>query len=453
MKNSNLSSKKSAVSLQAIFGQGLCSQDEKLFNNWIVYFYRSSLHNQQLNITFQRGKARVGSPSMASVVGNSTDWIHSSTTLQQITGSTNATLSPYHVANATSGQYHLFPDYYLLYHRVIKGLLVLVTLLAIPCNGFVLYLFAARKVRLTPFNIQLLQMTIVDLLANISIYPFISVGVELIPLRTMSQVNANIACSFIVGETPFWIATSVSILTLSFISFTRYLKIQRPTKYYWINGKKGTITILLMIWIPSMLPLKNFFSFVYDPRGFCNRVWPKGFDGMLYRRITATLTIVGPTSLLLFTFFSARRILLRRNKNISESDGGAKKLRNTVKLLGFLILVYFVSWSPYFSYWLLAGILPHKVMRKSYLEGYLITFGWLAGLCNSVANPIIYALKGEEFRKGIEDFRKKMTSQLRNVVIRLRALETTEDGLGSPAQSLVRSTGNGVTRTVTGHNL
>ena len=365
------------------------------------------------------------SPSMATFVSNSTRQIQSITTLPKITGFTNAKLSPYHV----------FPHHYLLYLGVIRGLLVLVTLLGIPCNSFILYLFAARKVRLTPFHIQLLQMTIADLLANVSIYPFIIVGVELIPLRTMSQVNANIACSFIVGETPFWIATSVSILTLSFISFTRYLKIQRPTKYYWINGKKGTITILLMIWIPSMLPLKNFFSFVYDPRGFCNRVWPEGFDGMLYRRITAALTVVGPTSLLLFTFLSARRLLSRRNKNISESDKGSKKLKSTVQLLGFLILVYFVSWTPYFSYWLLAGILPNKVMRKNYVEGYLITIGWLAGLCNSVANPIIYTLKGEEFRRGIEEYRKKMGPQLRSVVIRRRTLTTTENVHGSPVPS------------------
>ena len=366
---------------------------------------------------------------MASFMNNSTQWIHSFTTLPELTGSTNATLNTYHVTNATLSPYHVFPDYYLLYLRVIRGLLVLVTLLGIPCNSFILYLFAARKVRFTPFNIQLLQMTIADLLANISIYPFIIVGVKLIPLRKMSQVNANIACSFIIGETPFWIATSVSILTLSFISFTRYLKIQRPTKCYWINGKKGTIIGLVLIWIPSMLPLINFFSFVYVPKGFCNRVWPKGFNGMLYRRITAALTIIGPTSLLLFTFLSARRLLLGRNENISVNDEGSKKLRNTVKLLGLLILVYFVSWTPYFSYWLLAGILPNKHMRKNYLEGYLITIGWLAGLCNSVANPIIYTLKGEEFHRGIEEFRNKMASQLRNVVIRRREVATTEDGL------------------------
>ena len=362
---------------------------------------------------------------MAAFIGNSTDWIQNSTTLPNIVGSTNTTLS----------RYHVFPYHFLLYVGLIRGLLVLVTLLGIPCNSFILYLFIARKVRLTSFHIQLLQMTIADLLANVSIYPFIAVGAELLPLRKMSQVNANIACSFIVGETPFWIATSVSILTLSFISLTRYLKIQRPTKYYWINSRRGIITILFLIWIPSMLPLMNFFSFVYDPRGFCNRVWPKGFDGMLYRRITAALTMVGPTSLMLFTFLSARRILLRRNKNISQSDRGSKKLRNTVKLLGFLILVYFISWTPYFSYWLLAGILPHRIMRKSYLEGYLIATGWLAGLCNTVANPIIYTLKGEEFRRGIKEFRKQMVSQLRSVVVRRRVLATTEDGLGSPSRS------------------
>ena len=331
---------------------------------------------------------------------------------------TSTSRSIFNATNGTLMRPFSYTPAHLQFHIIVRAFYVLVTCLGLLGNCMVCYLFAARKVKYTTFNLQLLNLAISDILADISVYSYVFLGWELSALRKMSSENANIACAFtIAGLLPYWMATAVSVLLLAFISLSRYLKIKYPTKGYWLTSKQGTITIVILIWLLCMiLSVPHLLSFVYDPRtARCNRSWPKGFNGQVYRFSTALISIALPTVMMLFTFISAAHRLWGRQKNISNSEHVLVKRRNTVRHLGLLILVYLVFTTPFFIYWFIAGIIPY-IRKNTNLERKLISTLILVALCNTVANPVVYAMRAEDFRKGVQEIRQNISRSLGRLV-------------------------------------
>ena len=324
-----------------------------------------------------------------------------------------STLSPTATTRKFVENTNLYP---LALQNIVIVLYVIVTCLGIIGNGAILYLFASRKIRYTSFNLLIFNLAIADFLADIFAYPYIFMGIDLGGLRQISITNANLACAFTIGLTPFWMVTGVSIITLSFVSYTRYLKIKHPLKDYCVTGSHGTKTFLLICWVIGIcIPIPNFFSFKYLPESaVCGRSWPRGFDSIAYRISTAFISIFLPTLIMLFTLITTRYILSvqsRSTDNIISQlpDGYLAKRRKVVRLFGALIIVFLVFWSPFFTYWVLAAIIPQTFIKDNN-GGKVICACILVALCNTVANPVIYALRGEAFQKGLKDTLQEILS-------------------------------------------
>ena len=302
-------------------------------------------------------------------------------------------------------------------HHTIVGLYVFVTSLGICGNILVLYLFVSKKIRHKSFNVLLLNLSIADLLADIFSYPYIFAGINLSHLRKLSIENANLACAFTLGLTPFWTVTMVSVFILSFISLTRCVKIIYPMKCNWITSRRSVIIFIIMAWMSGiLLPFPNFLSFKYIQKtAVCDRDNYSKAHQVIYRVFYTLMSFFIPVAVMLITFLLIACTLWKRSSMFSETSSlpipGMVRKRKAVKLLGTLIAVFLICWSPFFIYFVLVAIMPRSFWENN-LDSKVICATILAALCNTVADPIVYALRGDEFRKGLKDTLQQLQSVL-----------------------------------------
>ena len=283
---------------------------------------------------------------------------------------------------------------------------VVITVLGLLSNGLVIHLFISKKVQSTAFNLLLLNLSIADIIADISAYPYVFVNLP--NLRNYSDSTANLICTLSYGMTPFMMASSVTIFTLCFISVIRFLMIKYPLRSYWTKDKRNIIIFIIIVWPVSIGILStNFITFQYDPiSAICYRRWPKHFNGKLWSAMISFVGYMLPIVVMMITFSAAGlklwdKTLSAGNNFISKAS--LKRKKKAFVLLGFLIIAFFVCWSPVFGYLVLArstkSVFPDGE-RGECARMHVLRFVFLIALCNTVADPVIYGFKGEEFRNG-----------------------------------------------------
>jgi len=286
-----------------------------------------------------------------------------------------------------------------------KVLYVVVAVLGVLGNSLVFYLFGSKRVKMTPFNILLLNLSISDVLADLSIWPY--VFIDLRSLRGLSQSVADSMCVITMGQMTYWLAASAALLTLCVISVSRYLFIRYPMKAQSFKKSHALYIVILFIWPFSIaLVMPNFFAFHYNSQfSICERRWPDGINGRVYSGITALLGYLVPSSLLLFTFIATRqRLWLTRSTSLSHSASSIRRRKAASMLLAALILAFFACWGPFFIYWALSRALKSifpEGPEGEYMRMRIIIFVLFFSLCNTVADPIVYGLRGEDFRKSL----------------------------------------------------
>ena len=307
--------------------------------------------------------------------------------------------------NATSIVFlneELFP---IAVDHLMKTLYVLVAVLGILGNGLILYLFASKRVILTPFNILLLNLSLSDMLADISILPYVFISLK--SIRSFSQTTANALCTVVMGQMTYWIVTVAALFTLTVISVSRYIFIRYPLKSQSFHKKHASYVVILIIWPGAIaMCMPTFFSFHYNYEyAVCERVWPQGVNGQVYSSITSLLGYIIPILVLIFTFIGTRQYLwLTKTNELVRSSSSIRRRKTASMLLGALVLAFFVCWSPFFVYWVLSRtattIFPDGP-EGDYSRMRVIVFVVFVSLLNTVADPIIYGLRSEDFRKSL----------------------------------------------------
>ena len=287
-------------------------------------------------------------------------------------------------------------------HWFLNSLMVLATLLGFLGNGLVCHFFAKKSIRLKPFNMLLLNLSIADLLADFFAYP--QIFVELTMLRQFSARTADILCAFTIGITPFAMVTYVSVFTLTYISVNRYVFIKYPLKTSWFKSKRNTAWFIVAAWIFAIgFVFPNAIAFKYDAKyAVCYRVWPENFNGFVWTVIGLFFGLILPNITMLLAFIATMRHFRKKTMVTNEDASVLARKRGAIILLGFLILAFFVCWGPSFVYLTLSlaveSIWPPGVDGE-YVRMRIIRVVFLVALTNSVADPFIYAYKNPEFRK------------------------------------------------------
>eukprot|EP00112_Aurelia_sp_Birch-Aquarium-sp1_P016747 Seg382.10 transcript_id=Seg382.10/GoldUCD/mRNA.D3Y31 product="Pyroglutamylated RFamide peptide receptor" protein_id=Seg382.10/GoldUCD/D3Y31 len=283
---------------------------------------------------------------------------------------------------------------------------LLMTFLGIGGNGLIIYLIVSKKVGRTSFNILLTNLSLADLLANFFLYPYIFIDIQGLDI---SQSTGRVLCNFTIGLTSFFICCVVSFLTLTTISVNRYICINHPLKFSWQQSKDGSKIFSVITWVISILVLSpNFFSFVYLKQwGICRREWPNGLNGKLYTLFTALFGLLAPVLVLFYTYIATVKTL--RNKvsdTVVVQSIPQNTRRKTVRLLGWLIVVFALCWSPFFIYWVLsryANVFSEGNMGDiQRMRAIRLTI--IPATLHTIADPILYGLVSEQYRVAVKKF-------------------------------------------------
>lgn len=211
----------------------------------------------------------------------------------------------------------------------------------------------------------------------------------------------------------------VSIASITAIAVFRYRGIISGHGMSQKGAMKTVKIVIVVIWILSALlfvvPL--FFVMNYSESGgevFCYPKFPNMMLYKLYQAETVLLTYLLPLGIILFTYLRIRR---RLNESIAlhsqirrESRNPASKApdrtrcaseRNyrALKVLTPVVLVFFVTLLPYNVFRVV------DIFQDTSKFEYLLLFFKICivfFVCNSSANPLIYALFSEDFRKAFK---------------------------------------------------
>ena len=267
-------------------------------------------------------------------------------------------------------------------------------------------------------NILILNLAVSDIVACISVFPFVFIDTKETGLQ---DTSANILCGITEGLSIFFIVATVSLLTLSVLSMSRYIVINHPLRLNW-RLKKGSIKyIFILIWITSAaLLVPSSVSFRYDQkRQFCFRDWAPGIHSFVYFIFTGLLGFFIPIFSLTFTYCTSVYTLWWKKSSVNSStsfrggsrgsgSGGRSSQPNSAMqvkkrvsiLLGLLIVVYLLCWMPFAIYWLLsAGLGYYDGSDAKLIAG--IRFNRVTvfiALINTVLNPIVYAFTNVHLR-------------------------------------------------------
>lgn len=210
----------------------------------------------------------------------------------------------------------------------------------------------------------------------------------------------------------------VSIASITAIAVFRYRGIISGHGMSQKSAMKKAKVVIFLIWILSfvlfVLPL--FFVMAYgEHRGeaYCFPKFPSKLYYKLYQAETVLLTYLLPLGIILFTYLRIRGRLhesvalhsqiRRESRSPSASHGKARcaSERNykALKVLTPVVVVFAVTMLPYNVFRIIDIFLDTSRFE------YLLLFFKICVLCfvcNSSANPLIYALFSEEFRKAFK---------------------------------------------------
>lgn len=284
----------------------------------------------------------------------------------------------------------------------IKGIYVIVTMLGIFGNCIVLILILTKRVEQTTFSILLANLSVADLIADISLYPYV-----FIDLRgfDVSEQQGRVLCNFTIGLTMFFTCTAVSLLTLTTISINRYICINHPLRFEWQQSKQCVLYFIPFTWVTSILVLTpNYISFVYKKKlGICRRQWPTEINGLLYTIFTSFFGLFVPIIVLLLTFIVTLKNLKTKVYHSSSQPTVDNSRRKTIRLLGWLIVVFCSCWTPFFIYWCLsrAASIFDQGNNGDYQRMRVIRVTILIAAMNTAIDPLIYALLSGQYRAAL----------------------------------------------------
>ncbi|XP_078256976.1 melanocyte-stimulating hormone receptor [Rhinoraja longicauda] len=180
-----------------------------------------------------------------------------------------------------------------------------------------------------------------------------------------------------------------SLSFLAAIAADRYITIFYALRYHVIMTTRNAVIIIVGIWIVSST--SSIIFIVYSDSGAVIICLVSFFFAMLM--------IMGGLYLHMFILAQThtKKIMMQRKKRPAHQVANMKGAITLTILLG----LFLVCWSPFFLHLLLIISCPHNpfcLCFTSHFNMFLILV-----ICNSVVDPIIYALRSQELRKTIKE--------------------------------------------------
>lgn len=263
-------------------------------------------------------------------------------------------------------------------------------------NLWVIILIARFRRLRNSSNLFTASMAVADFLLSIALIPGVKVTFN------PSFVNDINGCLMLWCSQVF--ASTMSVLSLLCLSLDRFVKIVKPLRYHALITERKALVVIAIIWLygfssvvlPPFVGLRNDGVFCFD--------FARVFN-IYHIHYMFVFNGLGPFLTLLVIYFYMFK-LVREKKRTSAEYTIAPKVKQSIwrkelKTLSTLaVIVGFTgcAWLPSITLVLLDLHFP-TIQASLTIRTVLSWFTYL----NSVVNPILYALRSEQFREASKE--------------------------------------------------
>jgi hypothetical protein len=241
----------------------------------------------------------------------------------------------------------------------------------------------------TSSNLLLGNLAIADLLVGLLVQP-------LYVAYKAGELNGKYTCFVHISfSTLAWLAVGVSFLTLTTISFERYIAILKPFFYLTLLQERNVVVVSVLIWLISLALV--FSRFV-------------GVSSFLFYAICCTIIVISFTTTT-FIYIKIFRLAKHHHKSIIDTrhhesvKNGRENLVQETKLtktIGLVTGIFFLSYVPTLCIMVYYSIRGYgRVVKTVYSWPDTILF------VNSSLNPFIYYMRNQQIRQGVLNMLKR----------------------------------------------
>ncbi|XP_071490341.1 allatostatin-A receptor-like [Diadema antillarum] len=235
----------------------------------------------------------------------------------------------------------------------------------------------------------------------------------LLPWPTALTMPNNVLgwlyCKIIFNHYPLWVCISASVYTLTAISVERYIAIKHPIYFNRIVTKRRVNIVIGCMWIIGLItPLPARFVFTIHPMTYaCIILYDKPYKNLMVSLFLGTMRLIIPLLTMLFTQSAIIiELYLQSKKFRRNTKGDAPSFHivartRVIKMMMVVIGFFFLFWTPLNMYFILIGF--QAVPVSNLIDELMYELFIVLGCYNSCINPIIYTLRGANFRAAVKD--------------------------------------------------
>ncbi|XP_038047513.1 trissin receptor-like [Patiria miniata] len=304
----------------------------------------------------------------------------------------------------------------ILWLRIFKTIVGIVGILG---NGLVCLVIGNVSSMQTRTNAFIFHQAAVDLLGSLMI--LLQSGVPL-PDQMPDGVLGLIVCNVWYSNFSLFLLFVISTLNLLSLTLERYFAIVHPFRYQAAFAKRPKLKVGVVIavcWILGTV-IKSYSLTIFKVQdGKC--VSNAANRSKVIGSLTTVLQYIVPVAVMLFAYIrisvelkrGAARVgpapsVISSAAGASNGDGNAQPAglmesllrarRNTFKMLWIVFITFLVCWTPNQTIFLMFN-LGWKLNYDGWY--YLLSVAMVAANC--CVNPVIYAFKYRQFRKGLRE--------------------------------------------------
>ncbi|XP_070554650.1 galanin receptor type 2-like [Ptychodera flava] len=269
-------------------------------------------------------------------------------------------------------------------------------------NALVCLVFLKVPALRTLTNCLIVHQAVIDLVTSV-----LMVGYHFGPHISHTSDNAfgEILCRVWKSAYLLWACFLVSSLNLVVITLERYYAIVYPLHHGSMFTPKRVTTMLVVEWLIGLV-FKSFNLYVqhYD-KGLCltKKIWKSPAFGQFVGICNVCAQYLIPLTVMSVAYTRCFRELRGSaiapgevHQNHSQSTGLKRARKNVLKMLTMVFLAYALCWGPnQMVFMVFCFGVPLDFSSSFYRAGVIL------GFINSAINPIIYALKYKQFRRGM----------------------------------------------------
>ena len=225
-------------------------------------------------------------------------------------------------------------------------------------------------------------------------------------VQTRDYLQEPLLCLFFEKQTPAWFAVNLSIASMVFVTFERYIAIVHPLHYPRYLSRQRIKLATAGIWLLSapLALIQMFLPNIAGKDGNCleDLILTKATPWAIFA--FEVVTYITPILSLLYCY---GRIMMnlhhnaRRHRQANNAGHAMDLLRAQRKVAIVLFMVasvYTIVWLTIFVTYLFLRFRYVPDLKYLVKHLYPVLFAF-----NAVVNPIIYAFKYKEIRRGVRE--------------------------------------------------